>query len=66
MFPACSREFCFYVIIYEDTRVEYSESFGFTVTHSQGLGDECSIAPVNGEVIIHDNDGITAVCPSFM
>ena len=58
-FNACQREACFDVRIYDDVRVENSESFNFTVEMSSGLGRECPIQPIRGKVIIHDNDGMT-------
>ena len=58
-FNACQREACFDVRIYDDVRVENSESFNFTVEMSSGLGSECPIQPIRGTVIIHDNDGMT-------
>ena len=59
MFNPCQTEACFDVTIYDDVRLEDSESFNFTVEMYSGrLGRECPIEPIRSKVIIHDNDGI--------
>ena len=59
MFNPCQREACFDVTIYDDVRLENSESFNFTVEMSSGLGRECTIEPIRGKITIEDNDGMT-------
>lgn len=58
IFPACENRLCIPIAINDDHLVEKTESFNVTVEKYSGIGNELTIQPSEGRIIIQDTDGI--------
>ena len=59
MFPLCEKRHCITITINDDWLVEKTKSFNITVEKYSGIGDELTINPSKGQIIIHDTDGMS-------
>ena len=57
MFPACENRLCISITINDNHLVERTESFNITVEKYSGIGNELTIEPSEGRIIIQDTDG---------
>ena len=65
MFPVCEKRHCITITINDDLLVEKKKSFNITVEKYSGIGDELTINPSQGQVIIHDTDGMSMYRDTF-
>ena len=56
IFPACENRLCIPITINDDHLVEKAESFNITVEKYSGIGNELTIEPSEGRIIIKDTD----------
>ena len=56
-FAACETRQCVNMTIVDDFEVEPNEDFLYTLERAPGLNSDIRLNPVEGEVIIFDNDG---------
>ena len=56
-FSACETRQCVNMTIVDDFEVEPNEDFLYTLERAPGLNLDIRLNPVEGEVIIFDNDG---------
>lgn len=57
-FPACENRLCIPITINDDHFVEKTESFNITLVKYSGIGNELTIQPSEGRIIIKDTDGM--------
>ena len=57
MFDACDIRRCVDITIVSDTDDEPDEMFGITLERTPGLNDRITLDPMDGVVIIIDDDG---------
>ena len=57
MFPACENRLCIPITINDDYSVEKTESFNITVEKYSSIGNELTIEPSKGRILIKDTDG---------
>ena len=55
-FSPCDTQHCVNVTIMDDTEDEPNEFFFYTLQETLGLHPNIELAPVNGEIVIIDND----------
>ena len=56
VFATCGRQQCVNVTIVDDLEVEMNENFLYTLERAPGLNFEIKLNPVEGEILIVDND----------
>ena len=59
MFPLCEKRHCITITINDDLLVEKTKSFNIAVEKYSGIGDELTIDPSQGLIIINDTDGMS-------
>ena len=57
-FDACDTRECMNVTIVDDSETEGSENFLFILDTTPGLPPGIGLEPVEGEIIIFENDGV--------
>ena len=65
-FPACEKRHCITITINDDCLVEVPESFNITVEKYSGISDKLTINPSQGQVIIHDTDGMSECRDTYL
>ena len=65
MFPVCEKRHCITITINDDLLVEKTKSFNITVEKYSGIGDKLTINPSQGQIIIHDTDGMYMYIDTF-
>ena len=58
MFDVCEMRRCVNVRIVDDAVLELSESFDVNLERTSGLERRIRLNPVDGEIVIDDNDGM--------
>ena len=65
-FGACDTRQCTEIAIMDDVIVELTESFLVTLERTPGLDSWITLDPVDGEVVITDDDGVCSALLSVM